>query len=482
MPLDLKTSWLKNQQWIRHNGLVILGIVLLLVASGSWLIDRNRPPTLANMSQLQPRLVQILDRAFLNINKEPKKADNWGNLGQIYDANGFVQEAIESYKRAAKLDPNQPKWLYLLSLIHAKHNRMDKAQAGMERVIRLQPAYVPAYYWLGYWTLATGNTEGATAHFKGGLTVDSNYHPILQALARTYVESGDIDEAIKLLEDVFQRDVGNGYMHFLLGTAYRQQGRREDALAEFELGDTISQKIPDPWQGQRDRFRLRNASRQLAMTAFSNGQFEEAATLLEQLRETNPDDASILTNLSASYLKIGKREDALAMGELALARQPTRADVHLNLSVVHAEMGNKDLASDYAQQAIKLNPKLVPAYWMQAKLFRDDGEILDAIAQLERGLSFDPKFTGMRSMLGQLQCEADQCVKGVRNLRMATRENPNNVANLLSLAHAEAVLGCADNAQQALKAAVDKGAKQNAVSVIQKAITNSQERSKGICD
>ena len=123
---------------------VILGWVLATQeASRSTPVAPAQAPAAAPAAT-QQRQTPALDQARVQslqaaIEKEPRNADNYAQLGNTYfDAEQWTN-AIESYERSLKLDPNNPDVSTDLGVSYYYTNRTDEALAQFEQSLKISP-------------------------------------------------------------------------------------------------------------------------------------------------------------------------------------------------------------------------------------------------------------------------------------------------------------------------------------------------------
>ena len=72
-----------------------------------------------------------------------------GNLGLAYEANGFEQAALESYRQAEALAADEFEWPYLQALLIAHQGEPEEALAHLARSLVINPDYVSSWLWRG---------------------------------------------------------------------------------------------------------------------------------------------------------------------------------------------------------------------------------------------------------------------------------------------------------------------------------------------
>ena len=155
----------------------------------------------------------------------------------------------------------------------------------------------------GIGLLLQGDLRGAEAAFRAVMAIEPTYPDGPVNVARAYLQEGNIDAAIPLLEHALSLDPGLARAHFFLGTALRNLGRYEEALEHLEVARS---------QYPRDRVVLG----QIGRIQFQQREYAAAIETFEAVLRIDPEDLQAHYNLMLSYRGIGDRERAAA--ELAL--------------------------------------------------------------------------------------------------------------------------------------------------------------------
>ncbi|MGB2716178.1 MAG: tetratricopeptide repeat protein [Vicinamibacterales bacterium] len=139
-----------------------------------------------------------------------------------------------------------------------------------------------------------------------------------------------------------------------------------------------------------------------ASRAMSQGRFDEAARIYQELSHALPDDPGLLMNLGM----------ALAMG------------------------GHESEAIPPLERAVSLNATLVPAHLFLGSSYLAVGEPLKAIPPLERAVAGGPKDVERRQLLAQAYAAVGRPADAVTELRTITQLDPRLPAAWFALGHA----------------------------------------------
>jgi tetratricopeptide (TPR) repeat protein len=91
--------------------------------------------------------------AFADEEKSPenkvKDAGYYNHLGISYSKSGKIQEAIEMYKQAIRINPTSPTAYYNIGIVYSKSGKYQEAREMYKQAIKIDPDYTKAHYNLG---------------------------------------------------------------------------------------------------------------------------------------------------------------------------------------------------------------------------------------------------------------------------------------------------------------------------------------------
>lgn len=99
-----------------------------------------------------------------------------------------------------------------------------------------------------------------------------------------------------------------------------------------------------------------------------------------------PGRPSVLTNLGAVRLKLGKREEALALLQEALAQEPDNVDALGHSAAALAEMGVPTEALSLFNRALALDPQRALLWTLRGSLLRELGRLDEAAESFQHAL------------------------------------------------------------------------------------------------
>ncbi len=290
------------------------------------------------------------ERDFLAVLQlEPRNIGALGNLGVVYTRTNRFAQAIETYQRALKLAPNEPSLTLNLGLAHLKQEQFAAALPLFER-----------------------------------LAPNPRFPQASQLLATCLVETGANTRALTLLDTLLTRTPDDTGLLYLQGIALARL-KRTDAAHEA-------------WTRMMAAAQPAQASFLMGKASYETGAFEKAA---ESFRT-------------------------------ALAADPTLKDAHRELGKTLASLRDNEAAARELRLADPADSEAL--YFLGGVLAQDASP--EAVPILEKARDLNPDFWGPYFYLGKLQFEQGNLKDAISNLERATKLKPDESAALYQLARA----------------------------------------------
>lgn len=290
----------------------------------------------------------------------PRRAAAQGELGMHYHAYGLVEAAATCYAAASRLAPGEPRWVYYLALLDRERGRFDEAVAGLERVVAAAPDHLPARLALVEAEMGRGRLAEAQAHLAEGLRPQEPSAAARFLAGQVASARGDFAGAARHYEAALALEPWASGVRYPLGLAYRRLGEDERAREHFARRGERRVSLPDPWMREvREiasgvRTHLQRGSR--AMRA---GNLEAAIAEFQAAVAADGEDPTARLNLGAALAQAGRRAEAAAQLEAALALDldaASRSKVHFNLGALLELGGRRAEAARHFEQALAWDP------------------------------------------------------------------------------------------------------------------------------
>ena len=228
-----------------------------------------------------------------------------------------------------------------------------------------------------------------------------------------------IGESIKALAKSLELNANNAEAHKVLGRALSIIGRYDKATQEFEEALRL-----DPTSAEVHY----NFGRVYAI----QDDFHRARTEFEKAIQLDPNYMEAYNALGFAMEALGDDAAALADYQTAVRLNEERRGqfdaAYVNLSGYHNRRGNLDLAMEYANKALELNPKSDLAYFQIAKTCRTKEDWKGVTDALEKAIAIKASSAqyhyvlgGAYRKLGKIK-ESEQALETFRELEKQTAE------------------------------------------------------------
>ncbi len=158
-------------------------------------------------------------------------------LIQGYSAAGRHKEAIDAAEKARAKFPDDPTVTYQLGAALDRGGRRDESEKMFRALIAQDPLDAGALNYLGYMLVEhgpSGNLDEAVALIQRALKVDPDNPSFLDSLGWAYVQQGKLDLADAPLTTAAGKMPTNSVIQEHLGDLRQKQNRRADAIAAWQ--------------------------------------------------------------------------------------------------------------------------------------------------------------------------------------------------------------------------------------------------------
>ena len=289
-----------------------------------------------------------------------------------------------------------------------------------------------------------GDLAGAASGYRNVLAREPGNVEALFLLGRAYCQQGRFDDAADRLSKAVSLNPGHASAHSLLGVALKRLGRPQDALVCFDCALTIDPRLEPALISKAD-----------ALDAL--GRPAEALAVYDRTLQVNGRNLVAWCNRGTALEALGRDNEAAESFKRALALNPNVPEVHFNLANVLLRMERHEDAVRQYRQAVALRPNLALAFANLGRALAKLGrwqEAADSYAQALRfGLSSAQLHDALSSAFWQLQRYQNSLASADDALAI----DPNHVAALSRKGQVLLMLGRMDEARTALEraAAID---------------------------
>jgi len=245
-------------------------------------------------------------------------------------------------------------------------------------------------------------------------------HDLLETAISMH-ESGRLDSAAALYEQVLSADAENAAALHLLGVLKHQQGDHRRAIELISRAVAIAPGAPAFHANLAEAYRANRqfdravgccraalaldphfseAMNNLGLALFAQGQFDAAAEQYRAALTENPKSAPAHNNLGIALRSRGKLDDALAEFRAAAECDPNFAPAQTNLGQLLLDRNQPAEALPYCEKAVQLQPDGAEVHHNLGNALRDLARNIDARAAYLDALRLNPKLVEAHTQLG----------------------------------------------------------------------------------
>ena len=259
-------------------------------------------------------------------------------------AEGKYAQAIQNYKDALLLNPDNPGIFISIARLQIYTSRFDEALVNAGNALVSNPGNAQAMALRGYALGRTDDMVTAESVLQQAIDLDPNnplpYAYMAEILAlRSQTTSGDLDmlnRAIEFSKKALSFEPNILEAHRARGIVYEYTNNYEEAVAEFEAAIALNRFIADL------HIYLGRNYRAIGENTKAIQEFNNAISL-------NPTDPEPYARLSRTYASLGGYPNSISFGVDAIERAPTDPYLYGYLGVVYYRM------TDYPKAIENLN-------------------------------------------------------------------------------------------------------------------------------
>ena len=305
----------------------------------------------------------------------PSNAQLWTMQGVAYNGEGKKKDALTSFRRALKLDPDN-----VPALQGAAQIEYDQGEAAgipiLEHLLRLHPDDVTSHGMLAVLDFQQGNCGAAVAHFEKAASLFESRVPALHAYGTCLVKLRQLDKAAEVFEKSLALNPDDRRERQVVASVQLMSHQPEQAIATLNplLGDMTDA-----------------SSLELASAAYEDAHdTDKAVDALRQAILLNPQDVSLYVNFAALSATHQSFQVGINVVNEGINLQAKAAPLYFARGVLYVQLADYDKAQADFDKAYELDPGQSLSSAAQGLAAAQQNDLARALAGVEDKLAKRP--------------------------------------------------------------------------------------------
>jgi len=246
--------------------------------------------------------------------------------GDYEKASEMLQNALDI---AAKMRDNwfEAKCFNAIALVKTSLAQYEDAIDSYKRAIRLAPDQIFAWNNLGNLCLQIGRNHEAMIAFQKAIEHNPSDPIAWNGMGNVYAHSEYVDEAVAAYRKSIDLAPSLALPWNGLGEVYAHNGRPNEAIAAYHEAIALNDRFIRPWLG-------------LAKLFAGRGQYRDATKAYQQALMIDPENSEIWNELGCVYMESKYYEDAIEAITKAVEYDHGFGWAYSNLGLAHASNEN----------------------------------------------------------------------------------------------------------------------------------------------
>ncbi|KAF7304666.1 TPR-REGION domain-containing protein [Mycena kentingensis (nom. inval.)] len=164
---------------------------------------------------------------------EPKSAEAWIAIGNLFSLQKERAQALTCFRRAAQMDPSCA-YAYTLSGHETIDEDVDKAISFFQSALRADPRHYNAWYGLGTCYLRMSKVRLAEYHFRKAMQIHPTNAVLIGCVGMTVERRGDRSGALALFDEAVRHQPDNALVRYRRAKVHIAVRNYRDAIQDLE--------------------------------------------------------------------------------------------------------------------------------------------------------------------------------------------------------------------------------------------------------
>lgn len=379
--------------------------------------------------QKQKKSVQALALAQDLAQKYPDDVENLLLLARL--KKGDEKDMTILLERILQLAPEDKETFLRLGKVYMDEGMTLKAMNLFSRMASIFPDYYVAHFYLGETQRIADQPAAARESYLKTLELEPDLLEPRFRLVDVYKAMGEEKnkaEIIAVLKEILNFDPGDERALIELGLFYFN-------IKDYQNADDIFAALG------REIRENPGLVVNIAQTLMPEHRYQDAATILSQIRKTLPGNANINFFLGMAYEGLEKPGKAIEYYLKVTPDHPQYKKTILSIAFLYRDMNRTVEAIRFLEQHHRQSPADIDITSYLASFYQENNRYDIAVTMLQRALKEAPKNTALLFKLGTVLDTAGERRQSIETMKTIIRLDPKHASALNYLGYTYAEMG-----------------------------------------
>lgn len=287
----------------------------------------------------------------------------------LFSGKARLDADIRELKRILALDSRSAESHLLLGIAYrmlGSPDLMGEAVAELRQALAVDPAFIPARFYLASIYLDLGRAQRAREELESALVQHPGQPQLLALLGEAERQLRNPRRSVELNRQALKTDASFSQARYYLGLALSDLGQRDEAIHELERVVQSGPTVPEAYLG-------------LGSAYLDAGRLDDALKVLGQAVQIDPSRTDTRIQLARAYRMkglLGQADEQLKLAmppgtaTLSSLYQHVESDFYLELGLVRKQQSLLEAAADAFQKVLDMDPTHGPATRQLAEVRR----------------------------------------------------------------------------------------------------------------
>ncbi len=196
-------------------------------------------------------LEKAVEKFKLAIEILPRRVDGYKNLAYTYTQLQQDSLAIDTYKQAIQIDPNDMELHIFLGILYYRNKMYEESISAFQPILEKgdprSKSYSEALYYTAYSYDLLGKSDKALETYKSALEASPDDKDLIFNLGRLYYMQSNYEKAIEYFGKVLSADSTDFDANINIGNSYIQLKKFKESLPYLERATRLQPDNPNAW-------------------------------------------------------------------------------------------------------------------------------------------------------------------------------------------------------------------------------------------